>query len=79
MVTRFTPEDIRAAVAESQQKLGNLKINVLYLHAPDRAFAGEDIHRTLNELYKEGALCVESPDICTIALTHMRPSAKNWV
>lgn len=30
------------------------KVQILYLHAPDRATPVEEVLRTLNELYKQG-------------------------
>jgi aflatoxin B1 aldehyde reductase len=53
-----SPENLRGAVKASVQALTPHKINVLFLHAPDRTVSFEDIAREINELHKEGLMCV---------------------
>ncbi|KAJ7848074.1 NADP-dependent oxidoreductase domain-containing protein [Mycena leptocephala] len=48
------PENLRRTVKESVEALGPHKINVLYLHAPDRSVPFVNIAREINELHKEG-------------------------
>ncbi|KAJ7861872.1 NADP-dependent oxidoreductase domain-containing protein [Mycena leptocephala] len=48
------PENLRRAVKESVKALGPHKINVLYLHVPDRSVPFVDTAREINELHKEG-------------------------
>ncbi|KAJ7446141.1 aflatoxin B1-aldehyde reductase [Mycena latifolia] len=45
---------LRAAVERSIETLGELKIRVLYLHAPDRATPWAETLETIDELWKEG-------------------------
>ncbi|KAJ7842241.1 NADP-dependent oxidoreductase domain-containing protein [Mycena olivaceomarginata] len=51
-----SPENLRGAVKASVQALAPHKINVLFLHAPDRTVPFEDIAREINELHKEGLI-----------------------
>ncbi|KAF8215712.1 NADP-dependent oxidoreductase domain-containing protein [Mycena galopus ATCC 62051] len=51
-----SPENLRAAVEASVKDLGGHKINVLYLHAPDRSVPFVDIAREINELHKKGLI-----------------------
>jgi len=48
------PEGLRRAVADSLAALNVDKVDILYLHAPDRTAPYIDTCRTLNELHKEG-------------------------
>ncbi|KAJ7807643.1 NADP-dependent oxidoreductase domain-containing protein [Mycena leptocephala] len=48
------PENLRRTVKELVEALGPHKINVLYLHAPDRSVPFVDIAREINELHNEG-------------------------
>ncbi|KAK7063601.1 Aldo/keto reductase [Favolaschia claudopus] len=50
------PENLRASVKESIAALGSHKINVLYLHAPDRSVPFADIAKEVNEMHKEGLI-----------------------
>lgn len=50
------PEKLRAAFEKSVQALKPHKINVLYLHAPDRTVPFVDTAREVNDLYKRGFL-----------------------
>jgi aflatoxin B1 aldehyde reductase len=54
------PDNLRRTVKESVEALGPHKINVLYLHSPDRSVPFVDVAREINELHKEGLLCVPS-------------------
>lgn len=48
------PERIIASQKESFELLGVDKVNILYLHSPDRETPFIDALRTMNELYKQG-------------------------
>jgi len=48
------PEDVRRGLMESLKALGTDKIDMFYLHGPDRSVPFEDTLREVNELYKEG-------------------------
>ncbi|KAF7332924.1 Aldo/keto reductase [Mycena venus] len=50
------PENLRGAVKASVEALSPHKINVLYLHAPDRSVPFVDVAREINELHKEGLI-----------------------
>ncbi|KAJ7852538.1 NADP-dependent oxidoreductase domain-containing protein [Mycena leptocephala] len=50
------PDNLRRTVKESVEALGPHKINVLYLHSPDRSVPFVDVAREINELHKEGLL-----------------------
>lgn len=52
------PAALRATFQTSLKLLSPLKARVLYLHAPDRSTPFEETLREVNELYKEGHLCV---------------------
>ncbi|KAL1752407.1 NADP-dependent oxidoreductase domain-containing protein [Schizophyllum commune] len=49
-----SPEKLREAVEASARTLASHKINVFYLHSPDRSVKFEDTCRAINELHKEG-------------------------
>ncbi|KAI5892868.1 Aldo/keto reductase [Schizophyllum commune H4-8] len=49
-----SPEKLREAVETSARTLAPHKINVFYLHSPDRSVKFEDTCRAINELHKEG-------------------------
>ncbi|TRM64294.1 NADP-dependent oxidoreductase domain-containing protein [Schizophyllum amplum] len=49
-----SPEKLREEVRTSAQTLAPHKINVFYLHSPDRSVKFEDTCRAINELHKEG-------------------------
>lgn len=51
-----SPEKLRASVETSIKALGPYKINIFYLHAPDRSVPFEDTLREVNELHKKGLL-----------------------
>ncbi|KAJ7239763.1 NADP-dependent oxidoreductase domain-containing protein [Mycena haematopus] len=51
-----SPENLRAAVKTSAESLAPHKINVLYLHIPDRSVPFVDIAREINELHKDGLI-----------------------
>ncbi|KAF7340913.1 Aldo/keto reductase [Mycena sanguinolenta] len=51
-----SPENLRAAVEACVEALAPHKINVLYLHAPDRSVPFADIAREINELHKRGLI-----------------------
>ncbi|KAF8215724.1 Aldo keto reductase [Mycena galopus ATCC 62051] len=51
-----SPENLRASVKAAAEALAPHKINVLYLHAPDRSVPYVDIAREVNELHKEGLI-----------------------
>ncbi|KAH7928952.1 Aldo/keto reductase [Leucogyrophana mollusca] len=50
----FAPDKLRESVRLSVEALGPHKINVYFLHAPDRSVPIEDTLRTIDELHKEG-------------------------
>ena len=49
-----SPNNLRKYLKESLQALKADKIDLWYLHAPDRSVPFEDTFRTVNELYQEG-------------------------
>lgn len=49
-----TPEGIRRAMTDSLAALKVKKVDIYYLHAPDRKVPFVDTCRTINELHKEG-------------------------
>lgn len=49
-----TPADVRRGFEDSVKALGCEKVDMFYLHGPDRTNSFEDTLRTVNELYKEG-------------------------
>ncbi|KAL1738014.1 NADP-dependent oxidoreductase domain-containing protein, partial [Schizophyllum fasciatum] len=49
-----SPERLREAVEASARTLAPHKINVFYLHSPDRSVKFEDTCRAINELHNEG-------------------------
>jgi aflatoxin B1 aldehyde reductase len=49
-----SPEDIRKGLMDSLKALKSDKIDMFYLHAPDRSVPFEDTLREVNALYKEG-------------------------
>lgn len=51
---RHTPEHLRENLNKSLKALNTDKIDMWYLHAPDRSTPFETTLRTVNELYKEG-------------------------
>ncbi|CAK7215240.1 hypothetical protein SBRCBS47491_002415 [Sporothrix bragantina] len=48
------PEALKPALLESLKALGVDKVDMWYLHAPDRSVPYEDTLRAVNELYQEG-------------------------
>jgi aflatoxin B1 aldehyde reductase len=48
------PEDLRRGLKASLKALGAEKVDMWYLHGPDRKTPFEDTMRGVNELYKEG-------------------------
>ena len=48
------PSDVRRGLLDSLKALKCEKIDMFYLHGPDRKTAFEDTLREVNELYKEG-------------------------
>lgn len=48
------PEDIRRGFTNSLQALKTEKVDIFYLHAPDRKNSFEDTLREVNNLYEEG-------------------------
>ncbi len=51
---RHTPEDVRRGLMDSLKALKCTKVDMFYLHGPDRKTAFEDTLREVNALYKEG-------------------------
>ncbi|KIW05386.1 uncharacterized protein PV09_03901 [Verruconis gallopava] len=49
-----TPEDVRRGLLNSLKALNTNKIDMFYLHGPDRRHPFEDTLREVNALYKEG-------------------------
>ncbi|KAK9474064.1 putative aldo keto reductase protein [Dipodascopsis tothii] len=49
-----SPEDVRRGLMDSLKALGAEKIDMWYLHGPDRSVPLEDTLREVNNLYKEG-------------------------
>ena len=49
-----SPEDVRRGLMDSLTALQADKIDLFYLHGPDRSVPWEDTLRAVNELYKEG-------------------------
>ncbi|KAK6497148.1 hypothetical protein TWF506_004623 [Arthrobotrys conoides] len=49
-----SPEDVRRGLNDSLKALGTDKIDLFYLHAPDRTVDYEVTLRAINELYEEG-------------------------
>ncbi|KAJ7821009.1 NADP-dependent oxidoreductase domain-containing protein [Mycena olivaceomarginata] len=54
-VLSHSPEDIRKGLTTSLAALKTDKIDIYYLHAPDRSVPYEDTLRELNKLHTEGA------------------------
>lgn len=48
------PEDVRRAAMDSFKTLKTKKVDMLYLHGPDRTVPFEDTVREINNLHKEG-------------------------
>ncbi|KAA8904688.1 hypothetical protein TRICI_005385 [Trichomonascus ciferrii] len=48
------PEDVRRATMDSLKALGTKKVDLLYLHGPDRTVPFEDTVREVNKLHEEG-------------------------
>ncbi|KAE8353483.1 NADP-dependent oxidoreductase domain-containing protein [Aspergillus coremiiformis] len=51
---RHTPEDLRRGLMESLKALGTEKIDMWYLHGPDRKTPFEETFREVNKLHQEG-------------------------
>ncbi|KAE8394503.1 NADP-dependent oxidoreductase domain-containing protein [Aspergillus alliaceus] len=51
---RHTAKDLRRGMMESLEALGTRKVDMWYLHGPDRNTPFEETLREVNELYKEG-------------------------
>ncbi|KAF8215727.1 NADP-dependent oxidoreductase domain-containing protein, partial [Mycena galopus ATCC 62051] len=51
-----SPKNLRGAVKAAAEALASHKINVSYLHVPDRSVPFVDIAREVNELHKEGLI-----------------------
>lgn len=49
-----TPEEVRQGFADCVNALGCEKVDLFYLHGPDRTNPIEDTPRTINELYVAG-------------------------
>ncbi|PVH77319.1 Aldo/keto reductase, partial [Cadophora sp. DSE1049] len=49
-----SPEDVRRGLTNSLKALKTDKVDMFYLHAPDRTVPFEDTLRVVNELHKEG-------------------------
>ncbi|EMC95952.1 hypothetical protein BAUCODRAFT_148802 [Baudoinia panamericana UAMH 10762] len=55
MVYTHRPEDLRKGLMDSLKALGAKKVDIFYLHAPDRKHASfEETLKGVNELYEEG-------------------------
>ncbi|KAK3217609.1 hypothetical protein GRF29_1g3521715 [Pseudopithomyces chartarum] len=53
--THLTRDDMRAAISESLHALGDVeKVDLWYLHAPDRSVPLEETLAVVDELYREG-------------------------
>jgi aflatoxin B1 aldehyde reductase len=53
-VTHFTPKEMREALEKSLATLGTEKVDLWYLHAPDRSVPIAETLKGVNELWKEG-------------------------
>lgn len=53
-IISHSPEDLRKHLDISLQALGSDKVDLWYLHAPDRTVPFEVTMKTVDELYKEG-------------------------
>lgn len=53
-----SPEQLQKTMGESEAALADKKINVYYLHYPDRSLDFEETLRGINELHKTGHLLV---------------------
>jgi aflatoxin B1 aldehyde reductase len=49
------PEALKESIKTSLKELNVNKVNILYLHTPDRTVSLEDTMKTVNEIYQEGA------------------------
>ncbi|KAL3426958.1 Aflatoxin B1 aldehyde reductase member 2 [Phlyctema vagabunda] len=74
-----TPEDVRRGLFDSLEALKTKKIDMFYLHGPDRKHSFEDTLREVNKLYEEGYftrfgisnyLSFEVAQICEICDKH---------
>jgi aflatoxin B1 aldehyde reductase len=52
--THLNPEGMRNGLSDSLKALGSDKVDLWYLHAPDRSVPLEETLRAVNELYKQG-------------------------
>jgi aflatoxin B1 aldehyde reductase len=52
--THLDPEGMRNGLADSLKALGSDKVDLWYLHAPDRSVPIEETLRGVNELHKQG-------------------------
>lgn len=53
-VEHLTPADMRKGLETSLEVLGTQKVDLWYLHAPDRSVPLEETLKGVNELFKEG-------------------------
>jgi aflatoxin B1 aldehyde reductase len=51
-----SPEDLRIALKKSLESLKTDKVDMWYLHAPDRSVPYEVTMKEVNNLYKQGKL-----------------------
>ena len=51
---KHTREDLRAGLATSLERLRVNKVDIFYLHAPDRTTLFEETFKATDELFKEG-------------------------
>ena len=56
-------ENLRKAALQSVAKLAPHKINVYYLHTPDRSVPYEETSEAINQLYKDGIMYARLPSI----------------
>jgi aflatoxin B1 aldehyde reductase len=47
-------ESLKESIKTSLKELNVSKVNILYLHSPDRTVSLEDTLKTVNEVYQEG-------------------------
>jgi len=79
---RHTPEGIREYFAKSLEALKTDKVDLFYLHAPDRSTPWEVTFQTLNELHKEGKfnkLGISNYQSWEVAEIVMLCRAKGWI
>lgn len=72
-----TPAKLRESIEASLKALAPHKIRVFFLHVPDRSVPYEETLRGVNELYKEGLLCVIKVQLTGTARRLISPPARS--